>query len=57
MTGIYSARKSLPKQPFEIPFDLFMALSPLDQMAARALQRVGDLRITGVPPSEQEKIR
>ncbi len=57
MTGIYSSRNSLPNQPFEVPFDLFKALSPLDQMAARALQRVGDLRITEVPSSEEEKIR
>ena len=51
------SQRSATKQPFELPFDIFKALPPLDQMAARALQRVGELRITGVPPSELEKIR
>lgn len=52
MTQALFAPQSYPNQPIVISREIFAALSPLDQVAAKALERVGKVRIVSVPESK-----
>jgi hypothetical protein len=40
-----SQNQNLPQQPYTITKEIFAALSPLDQIAAKALEKYGLVRI------------
>jgi hypothetical protein len=41
----YNQNQDLPQQPYTITKEIFAALSPLDQIAAKALEKCGLVRI------------
>lgn len=45
MTHVDFQNQNLHQQPFVITKDVFAALSPLDKIAAKALEKCGQVRI------------
>lgn len=46
---IHIQNQNLPQQPYKITKEIFAALSPLDQIAAKALEKCGHVLIVDEP--------
>jgi hypothetical protein len=52
MDRITNNRETNIQQPFIVPKGIFAALSPLDQLAAKALEKCGKVKIVEDPDRE-----